>query len=322
MSEVKKENPLLSKIKLPGKRFRLPSRGLFYTNGELKDTVQDGEVEVLSMSTIDEINLRSPDYLFSGEAIEKVFKRCIPEVEQPLKLLSPDVDFLLTALRIVSYGEQTEIETRCPKCEERQNEENKVKEEEFIEEIRQKAAEQEVEFDVAMASPEVQKRLELIRKKKVNKETYRIDLNGILTNKTTEMEPEEFEKYSFTLSNGQDVQIIPFRFDSAVMAFQYQNEDFDRDLDKVGEYISFLIASSIQSVDGVTDQEQITEWVKSIPISLKDEINKKMEAMKTWGTDFNYQIKCSTCGHERNASALLNPITFFMKPSELEEDRS
>jgi hypothetical protein len=47
------ENPLLAKVQMPGKRFRLPSRGLFYNNGELADTVADGEIEVFAMTTVD-----------------------------------------------------------------------------------------------------------------------------------------------------------------------------------------------------------------------------------------------------------------------------
>lgn len=315
MSE-KQENPLLKKIKLPGKRFRLPSRGLFYTDGELKDTVVDGEIEIFSMSTTDEITLRTPDYLFSGEAIEKVFKRCIPEVEKPLKLLSRDVDYLLTALRVVSYGDVTELNVECPACAKKQKSENEKKEEEFLDDIAQKAEEQNIPYKVALDMPEVQKKLDAIRKRKVEKETYRIDLNGILMNKTTEVDPDDMEKYTFTLSNSQEIVIIPFRFDSAVMAFQYQNEDFSRDLEKTSEYISFLIASAIKSVDGIEDQEQIIEWVKNLPISLKSEINKHMDEFNDWGTDFNYLLKCSKCGFEQNSSALLNPITFFMMPSE------
>ena len=85
---MSEENALLNKIKLPGKRFRLPSLGLFYNDGELDDSVENGEIEVFSMTALDEISLRSPEFLFSGEAIERVFKRCIPEVKKALRLLA------------------------------------------------------------------------------------------------------------------------------------------------------------------------------------------------------------------------------------------
>jgi len=47
--------------------------------------------------------------LFSGDAIRKIFQRCIPQIAQPGQLLARDVDYLLVALRKVSYGEEMEI---------------------------------------------------------------------------------------------------------------------------------------------------------------------------------------------------------------------
>lgn len=103
------DNPLMAKIRMPGQTYQIPSQGLFYTNGELADTVENGEVHVYPMTTIDEIVIRTPDMLFSGDSIEQVFKRCIPSVLKPKELFAKDVDFLMVCLRQVSYGEQFEV---------------------------------------------------------------------------------------------------------------------------------------------------------------------------------------------------------------------
>lgn len=104
-------NPLLSRIKLPGETFRLPSGGLFYTKEEaiLSDDVIDGEITIAPMTALDEIALKTPDLLFSGKAVDQVFARCIPQIKRPGRLLSKDVDFLLVCLRKVSYGPDMEI---------------------------------------------------------------------------------------------------------------------------------------------------------------------------------------------------------------------
>jgi len=102
-------NPLLSRVRMPGSTFQLPSRGIFYNNGELRDDIEMGEVHVHPMSAFDEILMKSPDHLYSGEAVEKVFKRCIPGVLQPLNLLAKDIDFLLVCLRQVTFGDELEI---------------------------------------------------------------------------------------------------------------------------------------------------------------------------------------------------------------------
>jgi len=103
------DNPLLAKIRLPGITYRMPSQGLFYHSGELDPSVKDGEVEVFPLTTIDEFTLSMPDKLMSGKAIEEVFGRCIPQVKKPLDLLAKDVDYLMVALRQVSFGDNIDV---------------------------------------------------------------------------------------------------------------------------------------------------------------------------------------------------------------------
>lgn len=106
-----KVNPLLQRIQMPGETFSLPSGGLFYTNGELDSSVgSSAEVRVHPMTAIDEIVMKTPDMLFSGDAIRQVFSRCIPQVANVDNLLAKDVDFLLVCLRKVSYGNDIQLE--------------------------------------------------------------------------------------------------------------------------------------------------------------------------------------------------------------------
>jgi hypothetical protein len=105
----KSNNPLISKLRLPGETFQLPSQGLFYNNGELDESVMNGEVEVYAMTTIDEIIFNTPDKLLSGKAVIEVFSRCIPQILKPLDLLTKDIDFLLICLRLVTFGQFMEV---------------------------------------------------------------------------------------------------------------------------------------------------------------------------------------------------------------------
>lgn len=98
-------NPLLERSRIPGEIHRLPSRGIFYTNGELDSGVRDGELQIFPMTLIDEITMKSPDLLFSGDAIKQVLARCVPQVMKPEHLLSKDVDFLMLVIRKASYGD-------------------------------------------------------------------------------------------------------------------------------------------------------------------------------------------------------------------------
>lgn len=111
------QNPLLARIQIPGESFTLPSRSLFYNSGEVTPTCRDtGVVHVYPMKTIDEIIMRSPDKVFSGDAVTEVFSRCIPDILQPRELLQKDVDFLVVALRKVSYGPESAV-THTHSCD-------------------------------------------------------------------------------------------------------------------------------------------------------------------------------------------------------------
>lgn len=112
-------NPLLAKVKLPGRIFQLPSKGIFYEAGVLASHVRDGEIEVQPLSALAELKLRSPDMLFSGRAIREICQECIPDIIKSESLVSKDVDAIFCFLRIVTYGPDMTIRSvhECGKHE-------------------------------------------------------------------------------------------------------------------------------------------------------------------------------------------------------------
>lgn len=110
------QNPLLAALKLPGRIFQLPSKGIFYKDGELAEGVKNGEIHIHAMSALDEITMKNPDQLFSGAAIESVVKNCVPDIKKPTALLAKDVDALTLFLRTVTYGPSYEFiaQHNCP----------------------------------------------------------------------------------------------------------------------------------------------------------------------------------------------------------------
>jgi len=103
-------NPLLQSKRLPGETVRLPSRALTYTTNQVApEVLEKGELHVYPMATYEEILMKTPDLLFSGQAIVQTFSRCIPQIVNPLELIAKDVDFLLVILRKITYGSTVEI---------------------------------------------------------------------------------------------------------------------------------------------------------------------------------------------------------------------
>jgi hypothetical protein len=108
-------NPLTQYFRQPAVYIRLPSDGKYYPDGALS-MPPTRELPVYPMTAIDEITYRTPDALFNGNAVINVIKSCIPAIRDPWAIPAVDVDTILVAIRIASYGHNMEISTTCPNC--------------------------------------------------------------------------------------------------------------------------------------------------------------------------------------------------------------
>lgn len=93
----------------------LPSSGKHYDDTVIENE-QYVQLPVFAMSAMDEISTKTPDALFSGQAVADVLKSCIPAIKDPWKLLKIDVDYMLAAVKIASYGDKIELQNRCTHC--------------------------------------------------------------------------------------------------------------------------------------------------------------------------------------------------------------
>ena len=110
-------NPLRQYFRRPALYISLPSKGKYYPQGTL-DMPENGELPVYPMTAIDEITAKTPDALFNGNAVVDIIKSCIPSIKDPWNLPSTDVDTLLIAIRAATNGNDLEVESICPACDE------------------------------------------------------------------------------------------------------------------------------------------------------------------------------------------------------------
>lgn len=109
-------NPLSQFFRQPSIYLRLPSKGAYWPEGSL-DMPQNGELPVFPMTAIDEITYRTPDALFSGQAVVNVVQSCIPAIKNAWHIPSQDFNAVMVAIRIASYGHEMELSSKCPQCE-------------------------------------------------------------------------------------------------------------------------------------------------------------------------------------------------------------
>lgn len=91
----------------------LPSKGLFYPQGTLELT-EDGKVAVYAMTAKDEIMIKTPDALLNGQSTVSVIENCVPGIKNGWVVPNIDLDALLTAIRIATYGEMLSMEFTLP----------------------------------------------------------------------------------------------------------------------------------------------------------------------------------------------------------------
>ena len=110
-------NPLSGYYRQPKIYIRLPSGGKYYPEGAL-DPSENGDYAVYAMTAKDELMLKTPDALLSGESTVEVIKSCVPAIKQPWMMPTIDIDSVLVGIRIATYGEDMDVWANCPECKE------------------------------------------------------------------------------------------------------------------------------------------------------------------------------------------------------------
>lgn len=93
----------------------LPSRGEYYPPNALYEN-QNTDIPVFSMTPNDEIAFKTPDALINGEATVATIKSCIPTIVDPWSIPTIDIDTVLVAIRIASYGGSMTVNRVCGDC--------------------------------------------------------------------------------------------------------------------------------------------------------------------------------------------------------------
>lgn len=110
-------NPLKQYFRRPAIYIRLPSGGKGY-GPEVLTVTETGELPVYPMTAIDEITIKTPDALFNGEATAELIRSCLPNIKDPWAISSIDLDSILVGIKVATGGQELEVNSTCPKCNE------------------------------------------------------------------------------------------------------------------------------------------------------------------------------------------------------------
>jgi hypothetical protein len=107
-------NPLQQYFRQPKIWVKLPSGGIYNQPNVVQGDVN--KLPIFGMTGMDEILVKTPDALLSGESTAKLIESCVPSIKDAWDVASIDVNLLLIAMRIATYGNMMSISHKCTKC--------------------------------------------------------------------------------------------------------------------------------------------------------------------------------------------------------------
>ena len=109
-------NPLKKYFRQPSIYVTLPS-GANYAP-EVLEPSKSGEIGVMPMTAKDEIRFKTQDARMNGEGVLQVIQSCVPQIKDAWNIKSYDLDTILIAIRIATYGETMDINFTVPVAKE------------------------------------------------------------------------------------------------------------------------------------------------------------------------------------------------------------
>lgn len=115
-NSVPQHNPLKKFFRQPKIYIKLPSSGNFYPPGAIEHT-STSEYPVFAMTAKDELSMKTPDALLNGQSTVDIIQSCVPNIKNAWLMPSLDVDAILVAIRLATYGENLDLNVRIPNTE-------------------------------------------------------------------------------------------------------------------------------------------------------------------------------------------------------------
>jgi len=277
-------NPLAKYFRAPGISIKLPSGGLYQPIDNIVFELSGDDVSVLPMRGADEMLMKSPDALMSGHAIEETIKSCVPGVIDARLLPTCDVDALLLAIRAATYGDQMDIECKCPHC---QTDNSYAF---SISHVLDTAIPLKEEYPVRLNDEVV---------------AYIGPFNLITSTQISIGAFQEARKMHLLEESkaGEEEQQAALRIS----------------FDKINKINTKALASSVKCVvvpDGaIEDPEHIAEFVDNISREWLSKIEAALEEVNKAGVQKVQQVACSKCEKEFSTTIEFDPANFFGKSS-------
>jgi len=242
-------NPLQKHFRQPKIYIRLPSGGKYWPAGSI-EMPENGELPVYPMTAKDELVLKTPDALMNGESTTQMMKSCVPNIKDASVCPSIDLDAILVAIRIATYGETMTVKGTIPNTE------------------------IERDYDINL--------VELLDRLQQNQypETFKIG------EFTFSMRPTAYKTFTdLSLLRFEEERKLRQINDNTKMNDKDKLKVFNESFQKLTQLTLQTVVSHVTSVqylneDPVTDPNHITEFFENVDSELFEKLQKYIEELK------------------------------------------
>lgn len=272
------ENPLQKYYRQPKVYLSLPSKGKWYPENTIEGDPEN--LPVFGMTAMDEILFKTPDALFSGEATKSVIKSCIPGIKEPGYVPQIDIDSILIAIRIATYGQNLNTTYKCTSC----NEEN--------------TAAMDLTGALDYYSGLNYHNIVYLDPLKITLRPYTYDEWT-----QVQMQTYELQRHLLQTSGDMDEEVRKKHLDEMFKKIsRFQLESYKRQV------------FTVEADDNVvSDQNQILDWINNSDAVFFEKIqNHLIEQQKIWALQ-DQMSECVECGHNNSVTINLDQSDFFVK---------
>ena len=272
-------NPLNKYFRQPSIYVSVPS-GTDYPTDVVTPS-ETGEIGVMPMTAKDEIRFKTPDALMNGQGVVEVIQSCVPNIKDAWQIKSYDLDTILVAIRVATYGETMDLNFIVP------------------------GANETVSHTINL--PAV---LDEISKNKIDSEFKLSDGLKITVQPLTYR-----DMTSTSLQTFQQQKMY-----TAIQDSQLSDDDkakrFNDAFAKLTELNSSILLKNIASItmtDGtvITDANHIKEFVDNANATVIKEIEAKLTALRTQGAVKPLKMKATEDQIKKGAPTSYEvPVTF------------
>lgn len=275
-------NPLLADFdKIPGFSITLPTNALIYDETVVSsDVLSSGEVHVRPMSIKDELALKTPDLLISGDGISYVVKRCVDGVIDPMKLSMGDINAILIALRIATFGEHMPIRATNP----------------FYDESKEGSSKR-IDFDIDL-------KYCLVNAKTISEvDGYAVTLSN---EQVVKLRPLTFKESIEYLKKDLHGNIDNLETDEERSAYVKQKLN-----DMFLSGIKMISSVTTKSGEVITDIGMIADWYENLPSVIYEALKDKLNEVNDVGPEMAIEVTDPISKKKWKVTIPVNPTDFF-----------